>query len=189
MPAGGLLVSVSAWVHSQSGDMRMAVYADDAGEPGDLLGEAAGKSVTGTGHFEEFELLAPVAVSESDLVRICVLASPEIYRCDAGAPVQSLARRILARTYRARLPRSVRLGELLLGQPINARQDLDQPAVMADPRSTGSRPSRGGPPYSASTAEVEVSQRRKTSTATSRSSCASPHPGPPPWCGAGMPIR
>jgi hypothetical protein len=87
-----------------TGDTRMAVYADDAGEPGDLLGEAAGKSVTGTGHFEEFELLAPVAVSELDLVWICVLASPEIYSCDAGAPVESLARRILARTYEDGFP-------------------------------------------------------------------------------------
>jgi len=104
VPAGGLLVSVSAWVHSQTGDMRMAVYADDAGEPGDLLGEAAGKSVTGTGHFEEFEILAPVAVSELDLVWMCVLASPEIYSCDAGAPVTSLARRILARTYEGGFP-------------------------------------------------------------------------------------
>ena len=34
-----------------------------------------------------------------------------------------------------------------------------------------------------------ASRRRRTSTATSRSSRASPHHGPPPWCGAGTPIR
>ena len=34
-----------------------------------------------------------------------------------------------------------------------------------------------------------ASRRRKTSTPTSRSSRAWPHPGPPPWCGAGTPIR
>jgi Phage terminase large subunit (GpA) len=56
-------------------------------------------------------------------------------------------------------------------------------------RATAPRRTRTPAMRSASTAGAGASRPRRTSTATSRSSRAWPHPGPPPWCGAGTPIR
>jgi hypothetical protein len=101
MPEAGLIVSMSAWLHTNSGSMRMGLYADSAGVPGALLAQAAGKSVTGTSHWEEFELNEEdyVPVSVDDLVWVCVQPDANINSCSAGSPVQALARRIKDQNY------------------------------------------------------------------------------------------
>jgi hypothetical protein len=102
VPVAGKVVSVSAWVNSQSANMRMALYASTAGVPGALLAQAPGRAVTGDGGaWEEFEFDPAdyVDVLEATAYWICVQTSADIFSNNAGTPVASVARRIKAQSY------------------------------------------------------------------------------------------
>jgi hypothetical protein len=100
VPSTGLVVSVSAWLSSLSGNMRMGLYADSAGVPGALLAEPAPKAVTGPSHWQEFAFDPAdyLAVTASDLVWICVQTDANINSCTPGSAV-ALARRIKSAAY------------------------------------------------------------------------------------------
>jgi len=102
VPVAGLVVSVSAWCNSQSANMRMALYANNGSNlPDPLLAQAPGRSVVPTASWQDFEFdpadYVPVAVN--DMVWICAQTSADISGSNAGAPVQTLARRIKAQSY------------------------------------------------------------------------------------------
>jgi hypothetical protein len=102
VPVAGLVVAVSAWCNSHSASMRMALYSNNGSNlPDALLAQAPGRSVVPTASWEEFAFdpgdYVPVAVN--DMVWICAQASADIWSSNAGAPVQTLARRIKAQSY------------------------------------------------------------------------------------------
>ena len=102
VPVAGKVVSVSAWCNSQNANMRMALYSNNGSNlPDALLAEAPGRSVVPTASWEDFELdpgdYVPVAVN--DMLWICAHTSADIWGSNAGAPVQTLARRIKAQSY------------------------------------------------------------------------------------------
>jgi hypothetical protein len=102
VPVAGKVVSVSAWCNSQSASMRMALYSNNGSNlPDALLAQAPGRSIVPTASWEDFAFDPGdhVPVAANDMVWICAQTSADVWGSNAGAPVQTLARRITAQSY------------------------------------------------------------------------------------------
>ena len=80
----------------------MALYANNGSNlPDASLAQAPARTVVPTASWEDFAFdpadYVPVAVN--DVVWICAQASADVWGSNAGAPVQTLARRIKAQSY------------------------------------------------------------------------------------------
>jgi hypothetical protein len=105
---GGRVLSASAYLGGGSGDMRIGLYADDAGEPGALLCASEIKAVTSTssGHWGTFAF-APteqVELVEGTHVWLAVHSSASINSRGSDGADQNDGRRLIGQAFASGLP-------------------------------------------------------------------------------------
>jgi hypothetical protein len=104
-PAGRVL-SASAYLGGGSGDLRIGIYADAAGEPGALLGASEIKAVTSTssGHWEAFAFAPQLDLIEGADIWLAVHASGSINSRGSDGTNQNDGRRLIDQVFASGLP-------------------------------------------------------------------------------------
>jgi hypothetical protein len=103
----GQVLSASAYLGSSaSGNMRMGLYADDAGEPGALIAmtEERAFSATSFGHWEEFAFTSPPTTAEGAKYWLACHTDVSVNSRGSDGSNQNDARRLIAQSYASGLP-------------------------------------------------------------------------------------
>jgi hypothetical protein len=103
----GQVLSASAYLGSSaSGNTRMALYADNAGEPGALIAttEAKAFSATTSGHWEEFTFTAPPTMVDGVKYWLACHTDASVNSRGSDGSNQNDARRLISQSYAGGLP-------------------------------------------------------------------------------------
>ena len=89
-----------------SGNMRIGLYADNAGEPGALIAtsEAKAFSATSSGHWEEFAFTSPPTTGGDVKYWLACHADASVNSRGSDGSNQNDARRLIAQSYASGLP-------------------------------------------------------------------------------------
>jgi hypothetical protein len=101
------VLSASAYLGSSaSGNMRIGVYADDAGEPGVLIATTEEKafSATSSGHWEEVTFTSPPTAIEGVKYWLACHTDVSVNSRGSDGTNQNNARRLIAQSYAGGLP-------------------------------------------------------------------------------------
>jgi len=106
VPEDGEIGSLGGYLAGGSATMRMAVYADDGGEPGALLAASADKAVSSTsaGLWEIFDLASPLPLAAGQKVWIAGHADGGIDSRGSDDDDQDEARRLVDTSFASGLP-------------------------------------------------------------------------------------
>jgi hypothetical protein len=103
----GHVLSASAYLGSSaSGNMRMGLYADNAGEPGALIATTEAKvfSATSSGHWEEFTFTSPPTTVGSVKYWLACHTDASVNSRGSDGSNQNDARRLISQTFATGLP-------------------------------------------------------------------------------------
>jgi hypothetical protein len=103
----GLVLSASAYLGSSaSGNMRIGLYADNAGEPGALIATSEEKAFTATsaGHWEELTFTSPPATVVGVKHWLACHTDASVNSRGSDSTNQNDARRMIAQSYAGGLP-------------------------------------------------------------------------------------
>jgi hypothetical protein len=103
----GQVLSASVYLGSSaSGNMRMGIYADNAGEPGALIAATEEKAFTATssGHWEELTFTAPPTTVEGVKYWLACHTDASVNSRGSDGSNQNDGRRLIAQSYASGLP-------------------------------------------------------------------------------------